>query len=138
MRFLLLTAILLAQPALAAECYSLSIQNLPLNEGNRIASVDLTIEGGYVSSVKTIPFDWQVNINSSLSPRATFWMHAIHGVAFLDDITLLHEFIVICKLRHSFSISSKVDVYKTADDDFETIELNSKQLLLEKREEIKP
>ncbi len=107
------------------------IPKVPLNSGERVVGIELTVVSGSVVGVERIPRDWSISVDSEVSGVASLRGSPQHGAGALDSTDGLPSVTVrghTCSgMEPSFALSAVVHVTQ----DFastRTIELDQRAL----------
>ena len=108
-----------------------SLPEFPLQEGERIAAVSVTMRCGRFRAVNHIPTDWSLTIEGPVSEVSELYAIANHGTGWLYDIHDLDDFVTVLVCEPScFDITAAV-ITSTADDE-KTRTFTKQELLLSK------
>jgi hypothetical protein len=110
-----------------------SLRNVSLVEGDRIAAIELVIGGASFDSVH-IPIDWNFDIGAPISGVATLKANAAHGVGMPFTLLPFQRFVTLAfydygKWSSPFTIKATIVLYN--GDKERTIELRKTNIALE-------
>ena len=93
----------------------LSLQKVPLKEGERIASIEVEVAGASFSSVH-IPVDWSFDVGAPVSCVALLKGEAAHGVGMPFTTDAFQRFLTLAFYEYGykqrqFSIKVKLGLY---------------------------
>jgi hypothetical protein len=116
--FLLLCSVAVSSketPLKPVRVRELSLQQVPLKEGERIASVEVQVAGASFSSVR-IPIDWSFEVGAPVSGVAVLKGAAAHGVGMPFTADEFQRFVTLAFYEHGFpqgefSIKVKLGLY---------------------------
>lgn len=81
--------------------YSISLPAIPLGSGERVSGVTMTLVGGHISAVNTVPDDWFVEIQPPISGESLLTMSANHGLSWLATTDRLDHFVTVATDDHT-------------------------------------
>jgi hypothetical protein len=139
--FLLLCSVAVAAkdtPLKPVRIREVSLQKVPLKEGERIASIEVEVAGASFSSVH-IPIDWSFEAGAPVSGVAVLKGEAAHGVGMPFTADEFQRFVTLAFYDHGFpqrefSIKVKLGLYlydpKKKSESERVIELSSDSIVL--------
>jgi len=115
-----------------------SLRNVPLNEGERIAAVEVEVSGASFSAVR-VPIDWGFDVGAPVSGIAVLKGEAAHGVGMPFTTMEFQRFLTLALYDYGqfsapFTIKAKLTLYrydKKAGESERTIEVPTDSIVLE-------
>jgi hypothetical protein len=105
---IMITACFVCGCATSPDTFRVSIADVPLEKGERISGVNLTISGGRVSAVHSIPLDWHLSIEGPSSGVTTLDLQAGHGVSYQTDCRQFSSFVTVQQLWSNMCVTGSV------------------------------
>ena len=106
-----------ASPESADHYYRvLSIQNIPLVAGQRIAQFEVVLVGARVRALNRIPDDWSMEVSGPRSDVSTISGIAGHGAGWLDSAEDIGQFATVLVVVTNFSIRGTMTLAKGDDE----------------------
>lgn len=120
------------------ELLTLSFPKSSLKSGDRLAAIEITITNGYVRAINNIPMDWSMEVKLEYPSKPIVSGGAGHGAGWVSDISDLDNFLLIKpwqdpKYKYELDIVAKLYIDKKDQEEFQTIILKKKDLILKKK-----
>jgi hypothetical protein len=93
---------------------ALSLQNVALKEGERIASIEVEVSGASFRNVR-IPIDWSFDVAAPISGVAVLKGEAAHGVGMLFSTGEFQRFLCLASYgseQRQFGIKVRLGLYR--------------------------
>lgn len=123
-----------ADDACGAENWAVSIRRSPIEQGERVVGLEVTVTAGRVVTMPSFPVGWAFNIDNDASWHASARGSILVGAAAVSE-SFFHDFIVVEK--HEFGdLRFDVRVLLVVTQDFEKerrIQLGMKDLILRRK-----
>jgi len=90
------------------ERYSISLPEVPLNEGERVSAVDMAIKGAHVEAIDDIPHDWWVEMGPVDGNTTRVYLSANHGASWLWHPTF--SLVAVAHIGRTPDVTATVEV----------------------------
>lgn len=94
----------------------ISITGIPLADGQRIAGVELTFNGGIVRAVHNAPPDWTVTVHGPQSGISSVEAIAGHGVSYHTDCRAFSRFITVHQAWSNLTVTGNATLSTRGDE----------------------
>lgn len=112
----ILATCLLVGCATQDDSHLVSITGIQLADGQRIAGVELTVKGGIVRAVHSVPPAWTVTVHGPQSGISSVEAIAGHGVSYHTDCRAFSRFITVQQAWSNFTVTGNATLSTRGDE----------------------
>lgn len=98
------------------DSHLVSITGIQLADGQRIAGVELTFNGGIVRALHNVPPDWTVTVHGPRSGIASVEAIAGHGVSYHTDCRAFSRFITVQQAWSNLTVTGNATLSTQGDE----------------------